>query len=158
MTQTDTSKPGVQTDIPNKVAAAARYVGSNFTGALTLAVVMGAMSPEQSQAVIQAFHDMYDATQDFVGAFAKVWYIVFPLAAVYLGKLGVSSSGFGAMMDKVLSAAKSGNRDAQVALVSAASSPEIGTRAIINSALATAETPANVVSTTAAVPPINKGS
>jgi hypothetical protein len=91
-------------------------------------------------------HVMYQATQDFVGAFASIWYIVFPIISAYLLKMGVNSSGFGVMVDKILTAAKAGNKDAQVALVSAAASPDIGTKAIINPLLSTeAATPATVV-------------
>jgi hypothetical protein len=100
---------------------------------------------------------MYQATHDFIGAFANVWYIVFPIVAIYLGKMGVNSSGFGVMMDKVLSAAKAGDIQAKVAIVNAAASPEIGSQGVVNASLAAnPATAANVVAAPALVPPAAK--
>lgn len=105
------------TDTKAKVNVALRYIGSNATGALTLAVALGAISPDQSADVIKSLHVMYSSTQDFVGAFANVWYIVFPLIALWLGKLGINSAGFGAIVDRLLTAAKAGNTEAQIGII-----------------------------------------
>ncbi len=124
------------TDTSNKIAVGLRYLGSNATGALTLAVVMGSLSPDQSALILSKIHVMYQATQDFVGAFASIWYVVFPIAAAYLAKVGINSSGFGAMMDKIFAAAKAGNVDAKVAIVNAASSRDIGSAGVVNPEMA----------------------
>lgn len=142
------------TDTANKVNVALRYVGSNATGALTLAVALGTLSPEQSATVIAQVHIMYQATHDFIGAFASIWYIVFPILAIWLGKMGVNSSGFSAMMDRIFAAAKAGNVDAKVAIVNAAASKEIGSQGVVNPEMAAnPATAGNVVSAPALVPP-----
>lgn len=134
------------TDTPNKINTALRYLGSNATGGLTVFVMLGMLSPEQQVEILKSAHAMYDATYAFVGAAANIWYIVFPIAAMYLAKMGVDASGIGNMVDRVFALAKAGNKEAQVAIVSAAASPDLGTKAIINPVLAPApETPGNVV-------------
>jgi hypothetical protein len=141
------------TDTANKVNVALRYLGSNATGALTLAVALGSLSPDQSALIISKIHVMYQATQDFVGAFASIWYIVFPIIAAWLMKMGVNSSGFGNMMDRIFAAAKAGNVDAKVAIVNAAASPEIGSTGVVNPAMAAnPATSANVVSSALSLP------
>lgn len=141
------------TDTGNKINTAVRYIGSNVSGGLAIFVVLGAMSPEQSATVLAKMHVMYQATQDFVGAFASIWYIIFPIVSAYLLKLGVNSSGFGVMMDKIFKAAQSGNEDAKLKIVNAAASPDIGTEAIINPAMAAnPATPTTVVASAAALP------
>lgn len=141
----------VPTDTGNKIGAALRYLGSNITGGLTVFVVLGTISPEQQATILSSANKMYAATQDFVGAAANIWYIIFPIAAAWLAKVGINSSGFGAMVDKVFAAAKAGNKDAQVAIVSAAAAPELGTQAIINPTLAPVpQTPPTVVASAAA--------
>jgi hypothetical protein len=145
-------------DTGNKVNTAIRYIGSNVSGGLAIFVVLGAMSPEQSAIVLAKMHVMYSATQDFVGAFASIWYIIFPIASAYLLKLGVNSSGFGNMMDKIFKAAQSGNESAKLQIVNAAASPDIGTQAIINPVMAAnPATPSTVVANAAALPEQAKG-
>jgi hypothetical protein len=103
--------------------------------------------------ILKSANTIYNSTRDIVGAAANVWYIVFPIVALYLGKLGVNASGIGTMMDKVFAMAKSGNLEAKVAIVNAAASPAIGTQAIVNPELAPlAATANNVVVTPSAVP------
>lgn len=153
MADTTTAPTKPVTDTSNKISAALRYLGSNATGGLSVFVVLGMLSPDQQVEILKSAHQMYDATYAFVGAAANIWYIVFPIAAMWLAKAGINSSGFGVMMDKIFKAAKSGNMDAKVALVNAASSRDIGTQAIVNPELAPlAATAGNVVSTPAAVP------
>lgn len=135
------------TETTNKVNAALRYVASNVSGGLMIFVVLGAMTPEQSASVLANMHKMYSATQDFIGAFANIWYIVFPIASAWLLKMGVNSSGFGSMMDKIFAAAKAGDPDAKRTIINAAASPDIGTTAIINPDIAPdPKTADNVVS------------
>lgn len=108
------------TETKNKVNVAVRYASSNALGALTFAAVLAGMPAEQAQDVLTGLQKMYSATQDFVGAFAGVWFIVFPLAASLLAKVGVDASGFGAMVGKVLAAAKAGDAGAQAQVVQSA--------------------------------------
>jgi hypothetical protein len=150
-----TTTPAVKpaTDTGNKINAALRYLGSNATGGLTVFVILGFLTPEQQVEILKSAHQMYDATYSFVGAAANIWYIVAPAAAIYLAKIGIDSSGFVSMMNRIFAAAKAGNLEAKVAIVNAAASPAIGTQAIVNPELAPlAATSTNVVSTPAAVP------
>lgn len=152
MTDT-TTVPAVKpvSETANKFNVALRYLGSNVTGGMTVFVVLGVLTPEQQVDILKNAHAMYDATYAFVGAAANIWYIVFPIAAVYLGKLGIDASGFGAMVGRVFAAAKAGNQAAKEVIVSAAASPAIGTTAIVNPTLAASPaTPGNVVVSAAA--------
>lgn len=152
--QTTTAVPKPVTDTSNKVNTALRYLGSNVTGGLAVFVALGTVSPDQQVEILKSAHAMYQASHDFVGAAANIWYIVFPILAAWLAKMGINSSGFGAMMDKVFAAAKSGNVDAKVAIVNAAASKDIGTQAVVNPSLATlAATAGNVVAAPELAPP-----
>lgn len=147
---TDITTTPAPTGTANKVNVALRYLGSNATGGLTVFVVLGLLSPEQQVEVLKSAHQMYDATYAFVGAAANIWYILFPIIALYLGKMGIDASGVGSMVDRVFALAKAGNRQAQIAIVKAAAAPELGTQAIVNPVLAPApETPGNVVASAA---------
>lgn len=140
-------------DTTNKVNAGLRYLASNVSAGLAVLVVLGSLSPENSAVIIANLHKMYSATQDFIGAFANIWYIVFPLISGWLLKMGVNSSGFGAMMDKIFAAAKAGNVDAKVAIVTAAASPDIGSKGVVNATMAAnPATPSNVVASPADLP------
>jgi hypothetical protein len=120
-------------------------------------VLLGLLTPEQQVDILKNAHAMYDATYAFIGAAANIWYIVFPIIAGLLLKMGVDSSGIGNMVDRVFALAKAGNKDAQIAIVKAAAAPELGTKAIINPVLAPEPaTPGNVVATPAAAVEVAK--
>lgn len=145
--------PTPPTDTGNKVLVAFRYLGANATGALTLFVALGTLTPDQQVQILKSANTIYNSSKDIVGAAANIWYIVFPILALWLGKMGVNASGFGTMMDKVFAAAKAGNKDAQVAIVTAAASPDLGTKAIINPMLAAEpSTPVTVAASVSALP------
>lgn len=151
MTNTVTTPAAAPTGTAHKVNVALRYLGSNATGGLTVFVILGLLTPEQQVDILKNAHAMYDATYAFVGAAANIWYIVFPIMAGLLLKMGVDSSGIGTMMNNLFELAKAGNKDAQIAIVKAAAAPELGTQAIINPALAPLPaTPGNVVVNVAA--------
>lgn len=151
---TDTTVPKPATETAHKINVALRYLGSNATGGLTVFVVLGMLTPDQQVEILKSAHTMYESTYAFAGAAANIWYIVFPIVAVWLGKLGVNASGIGAMMDNVFKMAKAGNVDAKVAIVNAAASPEIGTQAVVNPSLAPlAATAGNVVAAPELAPP-----
>lgn len=154
MADTTTSPAKPVTDTSNKVNAALRYLASNATGGLAVFVALGTLSPEQQVELLKSANTIYNSSHDIVGAFANIWYIVFPIAGAYLAKIGINSSGFGAMMDKIFAAAKAGNVDAKVAIVNAAASPAIGTQAIVNPSLSPlAATAPNVVAAPELAPP-----
>ena len=154
---TDTTTTPAPTGTANKVNVALRYLGSNATGGLTVFVVLGLLTPEQQVDILKNAHAMYDATYAFIGAAANIWYIVFPIIAGLLLKMGVDSSGIGNMVDRVFALAKAGNKDAQIAIVKAAAAPERGTKAIINPVRAPEPaTPGNVVATPAAAVEVAK--
>lgn len=141
------------TDTRNKVNTALRYLGSNATGGLAVFVALGTLTPDQQAQILSSAHTIYQSTHDLIGAFANIWYIVFPIAAVYLGKMGVNSSGFGSMMDKIFNAAKAGDVEAKVAIVNAAASPAIGSQGVVNPEMAAnPATAPNVVAAPALVP------
>lgn len=147
MTDT-TNLPAVkpETEVASKTKVGLRYLASNATGAMSVFVVLGFMTPEQQADVLKNASVIYDSTYAMIGAAANIWYIVFPIIAIWLGKMGIDSSGFGNMVGRVFAAAAAGNKDAKVALINAAASPAIGTQAIVNPDLAPLPTtPGNVV-------------
>jgi hypothetical protein len=133
------------TDTANKVTVGARYLGTYGSGILTAMVAVGSLTPDQQTTILASFHTMFQATHDFVGALANIWYILFPIIALWLGKMGVNSSGFGVMMDKIFAAAKAGNVDAKVAIVNAASSKDIGSAGVVNPEMAANPATTNTV-------------
>jgi len=150
--------PTPPTDTGNKIVVGLRYLGANATGALTLFVALGTLTPDQQVQILKSANTIYNSSKDIVGAAANIWYIVFPILAIWLGKLGINASGFGNMMDRVFAAAKAGNKEAQVAIVNAAASPDIGTKAIINPTLAAEpSTPPTVAVSVSALPPDVQG-
>lgn len=153
MTDTATTPAKPATEVGNKTRTASRYFGTYSMGALTALFFVGSFSPDQQAQILASFNKMYVATQDFVGAAANVWLILFPAIAGLLAKFGIDASGVGNMMDRIFAMAKGGNLAAKVAIVNAAASPAIGTQAIVNPELAPlAATANNVVVTPAAVP------
>lgn len=139
------------TDTKNSVATASRYAGVFSLGSVGVFMFLGTFSPDQQTQILHSANVMYTSLQAFVGAAADIWFIVFPVVAIWLGKMGIDSGKIGNVVNRVFALAKAGNLEAKVALVSAASSRDIGTQAIINPTLAPlAETPANVVVSAAA--------
>lgn len=138
--------PSPTTETKNKVTVGSRYLGTYAAGGLSIFVTLGTFSPDQQQQILHSAHQMYTATQEFVGAAANIWYIVFPVLAMWLAKMGIDSSGFKAMVDKVFAAAQAGNHDAALTIIKAAAAPQIGTKSIVNPVLAPdPSTPPNVV-------------
>jgi len=150
----DTTQTTGPTENGNKAKAASRYAGTYAAGALSIFVALGTFTPEQQQQILNSVHQMYAATQQFVGAAANIWYIVFPVIAICLGERGVDSSGFKAMVDKVFAAAQGGDRNAALTIVRAAAAPQIGTKAIINPVLSSPnDTPPQVAASVSELPP-----
>ena len=153
MTDTSATPPAAPTETKHKLNVALRYLGSNATGGLTVFVALGTLSPDQQITILKSANQMYEATYSFAGAAANIWYIVFPIVAVWLGKLGWNASGVGKMMDNIFAMAKAGNVEAKVAIVNAAASPAIGSQGVVNPELAAnPATAGNVVSAPALVP------
>lgn len=154
MTDTTTPAPSAPTETKHKLNVALRYLGSNATGGLTVFVALGMLTPDQQVEILKSAHTMYESTYAFVGAAANIWYIVFPIIAFWLAKLGVNASGIGAMVDNVFALAKAGNVQAKVAIVNAAASPAIGTQAVVNPSLSSlGATAGNVVAAPELAPP-----
>ncbi len=148
-----TSSTSPPTETGNKAKAGARYFGTFAAGAATIFMAVGSFSPDQQQQILASAHVMYQSTHDFVGAAASIWYIVFPVVALWLGKVGVDSSGFKTMMDKIFAAAAAGDQAAAITIIKAAAAPQIGTKAIINPLLSNADTPATVAASVSDLPP-----
>ena len=141
------------TETSNKTKVGFRYLGTFAAGSLTLFVALGTITPENQAEILKSARVVYDSTYNIIGAVANIWYLVFPAIAAMLGKFGVDASGWGTMIDKVFAAAKAGDKGAAVAIVNAAASPEIGTKAIINPELARdPATPPTVAVSVAALP------
>lgn len=137
----------------NAVTIASRYAGVFGLGSVGVFMFLGTFTPDQQTQILHSAHVMYTSLQTFVGAAADIWFIVFPAIAVWLTKIGIDSGKIGNVVNRIFDLARAGNLEAKVALVNAASSPEIGTQAIVNPELAPlAATAGNVVSTPAAVP------
>lgn len=153
MTDTATTPATAPTETKHKLNVAMRYLGSNATGGLAVFVALGTLTPDQQVTILKSANQMYEATYSFVGAAANIWYIVFPIVALWLARLGINASSVGSMIDNVFKLAKAGNVEAKVALVNAAASPAIGSQGVVNPELAAnPATAGNVVSAPALVP------
>lgn len=138
--------PSTVTETSNSVKTGGRYAAVFAMGSAGVFMFLGTFPPEQQAEVLKSASVMYESLKSFVGAAANIWFIVFPAIAVWLGKIGIDAGKIGNAVGRVFAMAKAGNLDAKVALVSAASSPAIGTQALINPELAPLpSTPANVV-------------
>lgn len=115
-----TAPVAAQSEVRNKTNVATRYVASNAAGAMGLLMILAGMPQDQAATLLSSLNSMNAALYDFIGAFSSAWYIAFPVVSVWLGKMGVDASGFGAMINKVLAAAKAGNVAAQVQVVQSA--------------------------------------
>jgi hypothetical protein len=92
-----------------------RYLGSNVAAGMAVLVVLGALTPDQSQTVVAAMHQIYGDFHDAVGAFAKIWVIVFPLVSVWIAKMGLNSSQVNALVTSLLNKASGKTPEAEVA-------------------------------------------
>lgn len=137
------------TELQNKLASAYRYAGTTGATALT---VLGALSflDAQQIAEIKAQVDIFNqSVVTAYGALTKMWLILGPIAILVAGKIGWNSSSVQSLAAKLLGIAKNDDKAKEV-LVTAAASPDIGTQAIVNPALAASPaTPGNVVASAA---------
>lgn len=145
--------PAPTTETGNKVKAASRYVASNAMGAAAILMVLAGLPKDQAASLLASLNDMYTAVQDFIGAFGKVWFLIFPAFSVWLAKMGVDASGFGVMIGKVLAAAKSGNTSAQAQVIHATGSLLSEPKAVPSTAAVT-EVKAALIDATAALPEV----
>jgi hypothetical protein len=153
MTDNPTVPAKPATDTTNSAKTASRYAGVFSLGSVGIFMFLGTFPPDQQTAILKSANVMYESLRTFVGAAADIWFIVFPVVAIWLAKMGIDAGKVQNVMARVFALAKSGNLEAKVAIVNAASSKEIGTQAIINPELAPlAATSTNVVATPAAVP------
>ena len=149
---TASNSAAAPSDTKNSVKTASRYAGVVSLGSVGVFMFLGTFSPEQQTQILHSANIMYTSLQAFVGAAADIWFIVFPVIAIWLGKMGIDSGKIDNVVNRVFDLAKAGNLEAKVALVNAASSPAIGTQALVNPELAPLpSTAGNVVATPAAV-------
>lgn len=154
MADTVTTLPATPapTDTTNKVKTGSRYATVFGMGSMAIFMFLGTFPPDQQASILKSANVMYESLRTFIGAAADIWFIVFPVIAIWLGKMGVDAGGIGNAVNRVFALAKGGNLEAKLALVNAASSPQIGTRAIVNPELAPLAASANnVVATPSAV-------
>jgi hypothetical protein len=154
MAETTTANLPAPTDTTNKVKTGSRYATVFSMGGMAIFMFLGTFSPDQQASILESANLMYESLRTFIGAAADIWFIVFPVIAAVLTKWGIDAGGIGNAVNRVFALAKAGNLEAKVALVNAASSPDIGSRGVVNAELAPlAATSGNVVSTPAALPP-----
>src|ERR1700757_2005492 len=93
MSNTDGQLPKPQTETVAKATVASRYLGTFGSGGLTILIAIAGLPEDQQQKVLQSIHQIQADTYDIIGAASSIWYIVFPVLAIWLGKMGVDSSG-----------------------------------------------------------------
>lgn len=144
----------VTTEFANKLNAALRYGGSNAAMLFTVMGVFSLLTPDQIVSLKTQIDVLQQSVMTAYGALTKMWIILGPIAAIWLAKVGMNSSTVQAMAGKLLGIAKNDpakSQEAKEALITAAASPDIGTKAIINPTLAASPaTPGNVVVSAAA--------
>lgn len=97
----------------NQVNTALRYLGTNAAAGLTFFTVLGALKPEDAQLIVQQSQIIYDAIQDIIGAFAKMWPALFALISFVLLKFGVSASSVQGMLGNIFKEATTGSNASQ---------------------------------------------
>jgi len=68
-----------------------RYAGTSVATVFTMMGVLSLITPDQSQQLIAALHQLNDSIVSGYGALLKMWVILGPVAAVWLAKVGVNS-------------------------------------------------------------------
>ena len=113
------------TETGNKLNAGLRYAGTSAATIFTMMGALAILSPDQIAQLSIAVHQLNDSILSAYGALTKMWVILGPIAALYLGKVGVQSSGVKAIADKLLRIASGPASDqaaaAQKAIVQATS-------------------------------------
>lgn len=146
------------TESQNKLNAALRYGGTTAGTLFTVMGVMSLLSPDQITQLGVAVHDLNASILTAYGALTKMWVILGPVGVVILGRAGFKSSSVQAMAAKLFKIATNDNdpaqKEAKVALVNAAASPDIGSQGVVNKDLAAdPATSGNVVAAPELLPP-----
>ena len=90
------------TETGNKLNAGLRYAGTSAATIFTMMGALAILSPDQIAQLSIAVHQLNDSILSAYGALTKMWVILGPIAALYLGKVGVQSSGVKAIAEKLL--------------------------------------------------------
>jgi hypothetical protein len=138
------------TELSNKLNSALRYGGAAAGTAFTLMSVISLLTPDQVVQLKANIETLKTSIITGYGALVNMWIILGPVAIGVAAKMGWNSSGVQAMARKLLSIAANDqdpkSMQAKVEIVNAAASPEIGTTAVVNTALAAdPNTASNVV-------------
>lgn len=136
--------------------------GRNYAGQIiAFAGGIGVMSAAQQKGLTDALVEIGNGVSMVFHGASSAWTILAVVAAPIVGPLLARWASNSAKVESQAAAVKAAvedpntaiSKEAKVAIVSAAASPEIGTTAIVNPELAAEPaTPGNVVSTKAAVP------
>lgn len=119
----------VTTEFQNKLNAALRYGGSNAAMLFTVMGVFSLLTPDQIVSLKAQIDVLQQSILTAYGALTKMGVILGPVAAIWLAKVGYSSSTVQAMASKLLGIAKNDAdpkaTEAQVAIVTVASDKTI---------------------------------
>lgn len=156
----DAPAPVATTELQNKLNAVLRYGGSNAATLFTVMGVFSLLSPDQIVSLKAQIDVLQQSILTAYGALTKMWVILGPVAAIWLAKVGWSSSTVQAMGAKLLGIAKNAadpkSTEAQVTIVTVASDKTIsgeGGGVVAKPELAAnPATPANVVSKASDLP------
>ena len=92
----------------DQINAGLRYAGVAGAGVFTTLATIGFVPQDQVAAFTDALHHVTNGLQETIGGLAKLAVILGPIAAVWLGKIGVSSASLTNYLTKVASAEKDG--------------------------------------------------
>lgn len=137
-------------------SAGAEVVKSTASG-LAFVVALGGLPKDKADAILLNLQSAADALYQLVGAVSNLWILIVPLVVTVVARMGWTGADAKVLVGRALAQATKPTpdaEDAKVALVSAAASPEIGSRGVVNARLAAnPATPANVVASATMLPP-----
>lgn len=114
----------------NEINAGLRYIGTSAATAFTVLAVLGQINPDQVKSLTDSMNDFTTGIGMAVGALSKMWIVLGPVAAIWLGKIGMSAASTKGLISGLLKAASEPNATKSVEVKSAildaaASLPEV---------------------------------
>lgn len=101
----------------NQVNAGLRHLYTVGGTVLGVAVALGALSADQSAAILTGIHDITDGLQQVVGGVWKISLVAGPVIAIYMGKRAFTSASPESQAKSLVSVANSTSPKAEQATV-----------------------------------------
>lgn len=135
-----------------QVNAGLRHVYTAGASAFTVLATFALISPEQSQDLLNALHQVGDGVKSVFGGLSKMWIILGPVGAGLAAKGAVSSAGLKSQLASVLKAALTSDEAKKEVLQKLPEMP--GVQAVVTDAATARQVPNDKVVSAADAPAI----